>query len=57
VPFAYYARLSAARRRIYDRSDAKLYKLEETFHTEGFYKRESSLFHQLVSGPLPAKTT
>ena len=37
--------------------DYELYKLEETFHTEGFYKRESSLFHQLVSGPLPAKTT
>lgn len=28
--------------------DYELYKLEETFHTEGFYKRESSLFHQLV---------
>lgn len=24
--------------------------LEETFHTEGFYKRESSLFHQLTRG-------
>ena len=23
--------------------------LEDSFHTEGFYKRESSLFHQLVS--------
>ena len=23
--------------------------LEESFHTEGFFKRESSLFHQLVS--------
>ena len=53
MPFAYYARLSAARRRIYDRSDAKLYKLEETFHTGGFYKRESSLFHLLVpKGPV-----
>jgi len=96
VPFAYYARLSAARKRIYDRSDAieridlpedegrqaviklwmrtaknqrvvafksfvrtllhelchhldyEFYKLEETFHTEGFYKRESSLFHQIA---------
>ena len=28
--------------------DYELYKFEETFHTEGFYKRESSLFHQLV---------
>ena len=28
--------------------DYEWYKLEETFHTEGFYKRESSLFHQLV---------
>jgi len=28
--------------------DYEFYKLEETFHTEGFYKRESSLFHQLV---------
>lgn len=24
-------------------------KLADSFHTEGFYKRESSLFHQLVS--------
>ena len=30
--------------------DYELLGLEETFHTEGFYKRESSLFHQLVSG-------
>lgn len=29
--------------------DYELLKLDETFHTEGFYKRESSLFHQLVS--------
>ncbi len=28
--------------------DYEFYKLEETFHTEGFYKRESSLFYQLV---------
>ncbi len=28
--------------------DYEFYGLEETFHTEGFYKRESSLFHQLV---------
>lgn len=30
--------------------DYELLKLEETFHTEGFYKRESSLFRQLVPG-------
>ena len=28
--------------------DYEMYKLEETFHTDGFYKRESSLFYQLV---------
>jgi len=28
--------------------DYEVLELEETFHTEGFYKRESSLFHQLV---------
>ncbi len=28
--------------------DYELYGLAETFHTEGFFKRESSLFHQLV---------
>ena len=28
--------------------DYELYGLPESFHTEGFYKRESSLFHQLV---------
>jgi len=27
--------------------DYELYKLPETFHTEGFYKRESSLFKQI----------
>lgn len=26
-------------------------KLPDSFHTEGFFKRESSLFHQLVSPP------
>jgi hypothetical protein len=29
--------------------DYELLGLQESFHTEGFYKRESSLFHQLVS--------
>lgn len=28
--------------------DYHLYNLPDSFHTEGFYKRESSLFHQLV---------
>jgi hypothetical protein len=27
--------------------DYELYKLPETFHTEGFYKRESSLYYQI----------
>lgn len=33
--------------------DYEVFGLEESFHTEGFYKRESSLFHQLVppTGP------
>lgn len=29
--------------------DYELYALEETFHTEGFYKRESSLAHALLA--------
>jgi hypothetical protein len=29
--------------------DYEMLRLPETFHTEGFYKRESSLFKQLVS--------
>lgn len=28
--------------------DYYLYRLPDSFHTEGFYKRESSLFHQLL---------
>ncbi len=32
--------------------DYELYKLPETFHTEGFYKRESSLYYQ-VTGAVP----
>ncbi len=28
--------------------DYHLYHLPDSFHTEGFYKRESSLFHQLI---------
>jgi hypothetical protein len=38
--------------------DYELYKLEETFHTEGFYKRESTLSNALIammaSPPPPA---
>ena len=30
--------------------DVQLLELEDSFHTEGFYKRESSLFKQLVNG-------
>ena len=29
--------------------DYELFMLEETFHTEGFFKRESSLFRQLMN--------
>lgn len=31
--------------------DYEYLKLEDSFHTEGFYKRESSLFHQLMEAP------
>ena len=30
--------------------DYELLHLEDSFHTEGFYKRESSMMHQLVGG-------
>ncbi len=33
--------------------DYRLFRLADSFHTEGFYKRESSLFHQITEG-LPA---
>jgi hypothetical protein len=33
--------------------DYELFELPETFHTEGFYKREASLFHQIHATPLP----
>ncbi len=32
--------------------DYELFGLAESFHTEGFYKRESSLFYQLVGHPV-----
>lgn len=31
-------------------ADYQLLRLRDSYHTEGFYKRESSLFHQLVPG-------
>jgi hypothetical protein len=31
--------------------DYELLKLPDSYHTEGFFKRESSLFHQLVPTP------
>ena len=31
--------------------DSEYLRLADSFHTEGFYKRESSLFHQLVPEP------
>jgi hypothetical protein len=31
--------------------DYELLKLADSYHTEGFFKRESSLFHQLVPTP------
>lgn len=37
--------------------DYELYRLPDSFHTEGFYKRESSLFHQLVPGSQPKEST
>jgi hypothetical protein len=32
-------------------ADYTILRLADSYHTEGFYKRESSLFHQLVPGP------
>ncbi len=40
--------------------DYEMLKLEDSLHTEGFYKRESSLLHQLIganeAGDRPAKS-
>jgi hypothetical protein len=33
--------------------DYELYRLPETFHTEGFYKRESSLYYQIRGESAP----
>jgi hypothetical protein len=35
--------------------DYELLKLPDSYHTEGFFKRESSLFHQLVPTPPPTE--
>jgi hypothetical protein len=37
--------------------DYELYKFPETFHTEGFYSRESSLLYQLVPSARPEAAT
>ena len=37
--------------------DYEHFGLEETFHTEGFYMRESSLFHQLIPRSGPRRAT
>ena len=37
--------------------DYELYALEETFHTEGFYKRESGLANALLAQEAPAPST
>ncbi|MEO1481583.1 MAG: hypothetical protein AAFU77_05705 [Myxococcota bacterium] len=40
--------------------DYEMFELDETFHTEGFYRRESSLYHQIVRGSRaapPRRTT
>jgi hypothetical protein len=37
--------------------DVTFFKLEDSFHTEGFYKRESSVMRQLVGRPPKKKQT
>lgn len=37
--------------------DYQLLRLADSYHTEGFYKRESSLFHQLVNERMTAMPT
>ncbi len=37
--------------------DYELFQLPETFHTEGFYKRESHLLRQLAGAPKGASST
>ena len=59
MPFAYYNRLTRSRQRVYQKSDniasvsipldCELLALPDSIHTEGDYKRESSLLRQ----PMP----
>jgi len=59
LPFAYYNRLTRSQQRVYQKSDniasvsipldCELLALPDSFHTEGVYKRESSLLRQ----PMP----
>lgn len=37
--------------------DYEVFGLKESYHTEGFYKRESSLFHQLSDTPEDTKNS
>jgi hypothetical protein len=37
--------------------DVALLQLDDSFHTQGFYRRESSVMRQLLPPPRPAKTT
>ena len=37
--------------------DYKKYRLRDSYHTEGFYKRESSLLRQLLAKPIPEEST
>ena len=58
MPFAYYNRLTRSQQRVYQKSDniasvsipldCELLALPDSFHTEGVYKRESSLLRPLV---------
>jgi hypothetical protein len=63
VPFPYYQRTAAKRRVVAFRTflrtlihellhhlDYELFEFAETFHTEGFFKRESSIARQLLEG-------
>jgi hypothetical protein len=57
VPFAYYQRLTRAQQRVYRHLDYELLRLPDSFHTEGFYRRESSLLRQLVGDGSPDEVT
>ena len=64
MPFAYYQRIVAFRsflrtllHEIGHHVDYERLALADSFHTEGFFRRESSLFHQLVPGAKSASTS